>query len=299
MKDSLNNGSTFALLAVAAASAWVVKGLLAETRDRAGRRIADWLFPLGHPTTYRLARLTLAFAQLFAAHTRTSLQSGRRTFRLSEEPPLLPRLNPKLRHEPLDWDDLEAAAAELEVDQRKGAPIAKPLPFVAPLLLRALSIRLENCSARGAFVVGILVVRPIAIAVLLALRLLGWILRIPWALGAAACRQIDLWVAGALFRSAVSRLPEDMGEEERDFWIKAMYWDIPAIHQRYVLTTRFAVNLWIKRRLVLPDRTSFPKFRWAPPRSAEQTRTELLCAGDEVQFHVLRAAGARERRRIH
>lgn len=298
MRDSLHNGSTFAFLATAAAAIWFLKGLLAEVRDRAGRRVADWLLPLGHPTTYRMARLALALARLSAPQARTSLLTTSRYY-LGSKRPLLPGFNPKLRRQRLDWDDLEAAAAELEVDQRQGAPIAKPLRFVAPLLLRALNVRLANFAARVAFAICVLVVRPCAVAALLLLLLLGWTLRIPWVLGVGVYRKIDLWAAKALLRSAVGRLGEEMGGEERDFWTKAMRWDVHALHGRLILTRRFAVDLWIKGRLRLPSRSSIPKTNWGVQGWSKRTRTELIRAGDEVQFHVLSAARAEERRRFH
>ena len=286
MTDFVHSGSTLVLFAATAAVGWVIKGLLAETRDRAGRRLADWLFPLGQPLTYRGAKLTLALARLFAPQMRRSFELAQVYLRRSS---LAPGFKPKLLQQPLDWGDLEAAAAELEVDQQQGAPIVKPLRFVAPLFLRALKIRLANGSARVTFVAWLLIVRPFVVAVLILIRLLAGAFWVLFAPVAWLYRKSVFWATKALLQSAIRRLPMEMGEEERSFWIKAIRRDAH-VRPRSILTMRFAVDLWIKGRLRLPDPSRARNTNWRTyMRTDDQIHTELIRAGDEIQLEALKA----------
>jgi hypothetical protein len=291
MKESLHTASTLASVGVLAVAGWLLKGLLDEAIDRIGHRIADWLVPLGQPSTYRLAQAALALGRLLASEWRITLLLHR-LYALDPSPvpgarPVLRNFNPELRRRSLNWEDLDAAAAELEVNQRQKIPVAKPLRFVAPLLLKALRIRLANCVVRIAFVACV-VVRPFAIAAGLSFRLLGWTLRIPWIVVAGLYRQLDLWAAKALFRSAIGHLPEEMTDEERAFWAKALHWDVHAFRQRRIMTARFAVSLWIWGHLQLPDRESIPAYNWGVRRRTdEQIRAEFIRAGGEVHFQAL------------
>lgn len=295
MTDFVHSGPTFALLAAFTAAGWIMKGLLVETRDRVGRRLADWLFPLGQPVTYRVAKLTLALAGLFAPQMR-QLFGLAPAYSVRSSELLAPGFKPRLVQHPLDWGDLEAAAAELEVDQQQGAPVVKPLRFVAPLFLRALKIRLANGSERVTFVAWLLFVRPFVVAVLISVRLLAVALRILLGPGAWLWRQTVSWATKALLRSAIRRLPEDMEEEERNFWIKAIRRDAH-VRPRRILTMQCAVDLWIRGYLRLPDRRSAPTSNWRTyMRTGDQIHAEFIRAGDEIQLETLKAHRAAERR---
>lgn len=276
MKDSIYNASTLVLLAILAAASWIAKGLLIEARDRVGRRIADWLFPLGQPLTYRAALMVLAGARGFAPRARVSFELVPLYAGPASQDVFLPSINPRLRHHRLDWEDLEAAVAELEVNEQLDAPIAKPLQFVGPLFLRVLGIRLGNAVARVAFVIWFLLIRPLFLFALFVLWLLLYLIYASLLPFAWVYRRIASWVVGTLLRSAIERLPDDMERQERELWVKLLEWDATR-QPRRILTRRFAMELWVRRRLRLPDPDSVPAVDWrvARMRATGEINSEL------------------------
>jgi hypothetical protein len=243
--DTLHGEFTAMLLTSITMAAWVMKGLLGETRDRVGRRLADWLVPLGQPVTYRLARLALALSRRVAPRNRTSLLIAQSYVRYPRKP-LLPGFNPTLIHGRLNWEDLEAAAAELEIDQQQSEPIAKPVRFVAPLLLRALGIRLTNFAVRAAFLVAVLIVRPQGLAIVFLFRFMGRALTFPLDRTLRTFRRLDRRAAQVLLRLRTRQLPDEVREEERSFWMRAM--NCGPMRRRHSWTAQITLDAWIRMR---------------------------------------------------
>jgi hypothetical protein len=129
-------------LLVIGALLWLLKGLLEESRSRAGRRVADWLLPDGRPATYRFARLVVRLASAVAPRRAKRFEPGDNIAYY-----LFPReawAEPGLANH--RWDHLEAALAELDADEA-GARVAQPVRMVLPLLGYALGERLRTLFA--------------------------------------------------------------------------------------------------------------------------------------------------------
>jgi len=184
--------------------------------------------------------------------------------------PLFYKFNPELQQRHLQWDDLDAASAELEVDE-SGDRKAKPVRLVGPLLFRAVGDRLRNARARLLFAVWFLLIRPGAIALLIALTVVAYVVTGLMSPLVWLYRGLIRWATGeALVKAATRRIPDDMRKEEREFWIKAMHADTSSVFPK-ILTKRFAVGVWIRGKPRFPDRSEIERGK---PLIRRQTRRQ-------------------------
>ncbi|HEU5252668.1 MAG TPA: hypothetical protein VFU16_04980 [Solirubrobacterales bacterium] len=244
-------GVSLAALALLAAVGWTVKLVLAEPLNRVSRRLADWLFPEARPLTYRLARFVLALTTCLAPHRRTELQLLP-LYMQGASTAILNRFHPSLKHCALNWGDLAAAAAELEVDER-GDRQAKALRLVSPLLREAISMHLRNAFARLGFAGWYCVVRPVAVMLFVIVVCVAQVINAFFFPFVLLYEYLSRRATAMLMSAVIRRLPPEMPAEERHFWTLAMQRD-QHVPRRHVLTRRLAVEVWIRRRLPLPDR---------------------------------------------